>query len=95
MGVDERDPYLPSDGSSSASSLTIPSQAQFSQLDEEKDLERAVTEKDRRSEPQNPAAKVVTALDWTGPDDPENPGNQDSTKRLRRLLYKHILTMPS
>jgi len=33
------------------------------------------------------AEKVVTALDWTGPEDPENPENWPSGKKSFHVAY--------
>lgn len=50
------------------------------------DLERAVTEKTQHTS-QETATKVTTALDWTGPDDPENPENWSNGKKAFHIIY--------
>lgn len=50
------------------------------------DLERAVTEKSHRSGREN-ATRITTALDWTGPDDPENPENWSAGKKAFHVAY--------
>lgn len=50
------------------------------------DLERAVTEKSQH-ETQESANRVVTALDWTGLDDPENPENWSGWKKAYHIVY--------
>jgi hypothetical protein len=39
------------------------------------DIEKAPTERDLESGQRTPAQRVMTAQDWTGPDDKENPHN--------------------
>lgn len=50
------------------------------------DLERAFSEKSHHAD-QEDVNKVMTAQDWTGPDDPENPENWPSTKKAFHILY--------
>lgn len=68
----------------SSSSTTTPEQVHHN--DAHDDLERAVTEKSHHTSQGN-ATKVVTALDWTGPDDPENPENWSSGKKAFHIAY--------
>ena len=51
-------------------------------VDAEKGIERTATSKSAQHEPQNGLAKTVTAQDWTGPDDPENPQNWPLWRRV-------------
>lgn len=51
------------------------------------DSDRSITEKEKRSVNDVPATKVVTALDWNGPDDPENPENWSVKKKAFHILY--------
>ena len=48
----------------------------------EKDMERIPTSKAAKIEPHTGLAKTVTAQDWTGPDDPENPQNWPLWQRV-------------
>lgn len=68
----------------SSSSTTTPEQVHHN--DTHNDLERALTEKSHHTTQGN-ATKVVTALDWTGPDDPENPENWSSGKKAFHIAY--------
>lgn len=47
------------------------------------DVERAVTSK---SERERKVTRVVTAQDWTGPDDPENPHNWSTFKKTWHVI---------
>lgn len=49
-------------------------------LDMDDDIEKQSTRRDTEASP-NPAARVVTAQDWTSPDDPENPMNWSLRKK--------------
>lgn len=70
--------------SMSSSSTTVPDQThQDTPTD---DLERAITEKSRRSVDGN-VNKIVTALDWTGPDDPDNAENWSGGKKAYHVAY--------
>lgn len=68
----------------SSGSTTTPEQVHHN--DAHDDLERAVTEKSHHTSQGN-ATKVVTALDWTGPDDPENPENWSLGKKAFHIAY--------
>jgi hypothetical protein len=68
----------------SSSSTTTPEQIHHNHVDN--DLERAMTEKSLHTG-QEHTTKAVTALDWTGLDDPENPENWPSTKKALHILY--------
>jgi hypothetical protein len=52
------------------------------QLDEARDIEQIATSATNRSKHGSPAQRAVTAQDWTGPNDPENPWNWPLWKRL-------------
>lgn len=67
----------------SSSSTTTPEQVH---QNEHNDLERALTEKSNHVGHDN-TTKVVTALDWTGPDDPENPENWSLGKKAFHIAY--------
>jgi hypothetical protein len=66
-----------SDSGSTTSSRSLPNQ-----LDESRDMEKIATSNTSRSKHASPAQKTVTAQDWTGPDDAENPWNWPLWKRL-------------
>lgn len=71
-------------GESDAHSLSSASTGtpnQVHQNNPDNDLERALTEKSHHAGQEN-VNKVMTALDWTGPDDPENPENWSSAKKV-------------
>lgn len=68
----------------STTSTTTPEQAHHNFA--ETDLERALTEKSQHLDQPN-ATKIVTALDWTGPDDPEDPENWSSGKKAFHIIY--------
>ena len=67
--------------SDSGSSSTL-SEPHSNGLDKTPDLEKIATSNANHSKHGSPARKVVTAQDWTGPDDPENPHNWPLWKRL-------------
>ncbi|KAK5120702.1 hypothetical protein LTR85_006060 [Meristemomyces frigidus] len=52
--------------------------------DADKDLEKAVT--GATDTAHDPATRTVTAQDWTGPDDPENPMNWSLLKRCMHIF---------
>lgn len=60
------------------------------------DFEKAKTKPDDVSGEPNPitetatARRVVTAQDWTGPDDPENPHNWPLRKRIYHTIIPGI-----
>lgn len=66
------------------SSTTLPLSAHMA-ANEDHDVEKTVTE--RPEEGGQPAARVMTALDWTGPDDPENPENWSTGKKAYHIAY--------
>lgn len=68
---------------SSQSSLTLPMAQQST--DHHADLEKSVTVKDNQVAPS--ANRAVTALDWTGPDDPENPENWSAAWKAYHVAY--------
>lgn len=68
----------------SSASTTTPNQVQ--QNDVDNDLEQAFTEKTHYTG-QESVNEVVTALDWTGPDDPENPENWSTAKKAFHVTY--------
>lgn len=51
-------------------------------IDAEKDLQRVATSDSVQGEKSETLAKTVTAQDWTGPDDPENPQNWPLWQRI-------------
>ena len=51
-------------------------------IDAEKGVERVPTGKSTQHEPKEGLTKAVTAQDWTGPDDPENPLNWPMWQRV-------------
>lgn len=81
-------PPLPKSGSSSSSSssLTLPMAAQTT--GNQVDLEKIATEKSQH--PDKTANRVTTALDWTGPDDPENPENWSTGWKAYHVAYVGI-----
>src|SRR4051812_15731378 len=68
----------PEDSPLSGSSTTLPLSAHIAARGD-LDVEKTVTK--RPEEDGQPAARVMTALDWTGPDDPENPENWSTGKK--------------
>jgi hypothetical protein len=68
--------------SQSDSDSTISSGSHPDQLDESRDVEKITTSNTNHSKHGSPAQRAVTAQDWTGPDDPENPWNWPLWKRL-------------
>lgn len=50
------------------------------------DLEKSITEDDLEAGQRTPAVRTVTAQDWTGPDDPENPHNWPMTQRIYHTI---------
>src|SRR4051812_3931220 len=62
----------PEDSPLSGSSMTLPMSAHRA-VEEDHVVEKMETK--RPEEGGQTAARVMTALDWTGPDDPENPEN--------------------
>ena len=52
------------------------------ELDDAGDIEKIATSTSHRSKHGSPAQRAVTAQDWTGPDDPENPHNWPLWKRI-------------
>lgn len=53
------------------------------------DLEKAKTQTDHSI--REPATRIVTAVDWTGPDDPGNPQNWPMWKKIYQTLAIGIL----
>lgn len=74
-----------SDMSSSSSSITLPPPTHT--RDTDNDLEKMATEKSREGGTAQSAEKAVTALDWTGLDDPENPENWSAGKKAYHVAY--------
>lgn len=72
--------------SSLSSSLTLPIAAKTT--GDQLDLEKMATEKSHKSE--KVADRVTTALDWTGPDDPENPENWSTAWKAYHVAYVGI-----
>lgn len=63
----------------SNSSIALPLPAQMLDNGQASDIERMVTQKSEA--PATTTAQAVTALDWTGLDDPENPENWSTGKK--------------
>jgi hypothetical protein len=63
------------------SNSTISSGSHHGQLDEVRDIEKIATSNTQHSTHGSLAKRAVTAQDWTGPDDPENPHNWSILKR--------------
>ncbi|KAF2095630.1 MFS general substrate transporter [Rhizodiscina lignyota] len=63
------------------------------------DLEKLSTHHDVEAEAAHPATRAVTAQDWTGPDDPENPFNWPMSKRVYSTaipgLFAFVVTFGS
>lgn len=53
----------------------------------ERDLEQVHTEKSRHHSDEHDVRRVVTALDWTDDDDPENPENWGGWKKAFHVAY--------
>lgn len=53
------------------------------------DLEKTKTQRDVEAG-HGPATRVVTAQDWTGPDDPENPFNWPLSKRVYHVVISGL-----
>lgn len=70
------------DTSLSNSSLTLPLSVHNM---EAADIEKVPTEASA-GRPETPT-KVTTALDWTGPDDPENAENWSTAKKAYHICY--------
>jgi hypothetical protein len=58
--------------------------------DPEKDLSHIPTHKSSSSK-KEAATRTVTAQDWTGPDDPENPHNWPRGKKIYHMSIPGIL----
>jgi hypothetical protein len=70
-----------SDHSDSSSSISIPHQRTGAEPPE--DLEKSTSHATQHSARSgHPVQKVITAQDWTGPDDPENPVNWGIWKKV-------------
>lgn len=85
--VNPQDTPEPSDGTKSrdaqfdTESLESATSGDNGHVDHEQhDLEKATTQHSNRGH-HEPATRVVTAVDWTGPDDPGNPHNWSLLKR--------------
>lgn len=74
------------DTSSSNSSVTLPLPAHT--MDNTVDLEKLPTAADS---PAESSARIVTALDWTGPDDPENAENWSTAKKAYHIAYVGLM----
>lgn len=55
------------------------------------DIEKVITQPDLEAGNATAAKKVVTAQDWTGPDDPENPFNWSMTKRVYHVTIVGLM----
>ena len=71
---------------SSLSSQTLPEAAGV-----EKDVEKTATHERQQSRDSRPLQKAVTAQDWTGPDDPENPMNWPLLKKIYHTSIPGLL----
>lgn len=70
-----------SDHADSSSSISMPHQ--LSVIEPQRDLEKSVSHATQQSAHSgHPVQKAVTAQDWTGPDDPENPFNWNIWKKV-------------
>lgn len=74
------------DTSSSNSSVTLPLPAHT--MNANTDLEKLPTEV---AAPPESIAQVTTALDWTGPDDPENAENWSTAKKAYHIAYIGVM----
>ncbi|KAF1983308.1 putative bicyclomycin resistance protein [Aulographum hederae CBS 113979] len=67
--------------------------------EEEQDLGERDIEKASQHSTQGPATRVVTAQDWSGPDDPENPHNWSNLKKGYHVvipgLFGFVVTFAS
>ncbi|KAK5953020.1 hypothetical protein OHC33_006142 [Knufia fluminis] len=75
----------PRDVSSSSSSITLPLPACAPTASN--DLEKMATNKSAELGSTQPMGQAVTALDWTGPDDPDNPENWPAGKKAFHIAY--------
>jgi len=73
------------DISSPISTVALPLPAYGCARDD--DLEKTMTEKSIEPGNARGVEKIVTALDWTGPDDPENPENWSTRKKAFHIAY--------
>ena len=88
--------------SDSSSSISIP--PRLSGTDANADLEKSTSHATQHSARSGePVQKVVTAQDWTGPDDPENPMNWGIWKKVYHVaipalqcftMYAHQHSLP-
>ena len=67
--------------SSTSSTLTSPEQSGAAAMD----LEKSQTQESKADTAE--IQSVTTALDWTGPDDPENPENWSTRKKAYHIAY--------
>ena len=74
------------DISTSSSSITLSSTAHV--MNSSLDVEKIATE--QADQDGSPAKPVMTALDWTGVDDPENPENWTTGKKAFHICYVGI-----
>jgi hypothetical protein len=80
IGIDLEKKWTPEEASSSSDSASL------------SEPERIQTKGDNAEEAPNPitetstARRVVTAQDWTGPEDPENPQNWQMWKRVYHTI---------
>jgi len=56
----------------------------------EDDLEKMTTDKSTVADTTPAAGGLVTVLDWTGPNDPENPENWSAGKKAFHIAYVGI-----
>lgn len=71
--------------SSSSSSVIRPSTTSPRDIEAAGDMEKVVIPTSIASD--TVATPTVTALDWTGPDDPENPENWPAGKKAYHIAY--------
>lgn len=73
------------ENSSSSSSVTLPLPAEMADHKPIDDIEKVATHQTQA--PGVVAKPVMTALDWTGPEDPENPENWPTGKKAYHIAY--------
>lgn len=74
-----------SENSDSSSSVSLPEQSTGAEATQ--DLEKSTSHATQHSvQHGHPVQKLVTAQDWTGPDDPENPMNWPIGKKVYHVL---------
>ena len=82
MGFNPQELELDEMATQSDSDSTLSLSSHPDQLDETRDIEKIATSNAQQSKHGSPAQRAVTAQDWTGPDDPEDPHNWPLWKRI-------------